>query len=489
MKIQALLLCASLAAVPFARAADPDPDASTNAPAPANEMSGTNGIVLNFHDAPLNIVLDYLSEKAGYIVSSDEELRQKVTLESATPVSKAELSDVLNDMLAKNGYRATFNGRMLTIKRIGDAANSSDVPIFTGSDPANIPTVDTIRTQIMPVHSLDPQQLLKDLDQLIPNGAKTSSDEAGSAIIMTAHARDIHHFAEIIKALDGSAVASVAVFMLKYGDAKSVASELKEVFQSADSNVTRANRFNQGGGGRMRFNPFGGFGGPGGFGGGGNGGNENEKNPNTEAVFTSDDQVNAVVAAAPPELMPTITNVIQQLDQPSDEITLVRVFHLRHADPTETADELTSLFSNTSNTDQNNRGMGFRFFGGFRGGFGGGNNNDQSDRMKRQSQVTAVAASKTLMEEIAGMIADLDRSDANKMIVTTYDISTADPIDVQSAMQALFQGTSSRTPNNNETSPLELRAQNAANQQTGTAATSFGQNGAGGGGGGVGGGR
>jgi len=315
---------------------------------------------------------------------------------------------------------------------------------------------------------------------------------------MTGHARDIHHFAEIVKALDGSAVASVAVFMLKYGDAKSVAGELKEVFQSADSQVTRANRFNQGGGGgRMRFNPFGGFGGgPPGFGGGGNN-NENEKNPNTEAVFTSDDQVNAVVAAAPPELMPAITNTIQQLDQPSDEITVVRVFHLRHADATETADELTSLFS-TQNTDQNNRGMGFRFFGGFRGfGGGGGGGNEQSDRMKRQSQVTAVAdprtysvivtASKTLMEEIAGMIADLDRSDANKMIVTTYDISTADPIDVQSAMQALFAGQSRPAANNTQVSPLEMRAENSANQQTGTAATTFGQNGQAAGGGGVGG--
>src|SRR5581483_8984877 len=122
MKIPALLICVSLAAMPFARAADADNSTATNAPAPTNEMTGTNGIILNFHEAPLTLVLDYLSEKAGYIVSSDDELRQKVTLESAKPVSKDELADVLNDMLAKNGYRATFNGRMLTIKRVGDAA-------------------------------------------------------------------------------------------------------------------------------------------------------------------------------------------------------------------------------------------------------------------------------------------------------------------------------------------------------------------------------
>lgn len=513
MKIPALFVCASLAAMPFARAAADDADTNSSAPAaasatetnaaalapnPAAELSGTNGVVLNFHEAPLNLVLDYLSKKAGYIISSDEDLRERVTLESATPVDREELKTLLNDMLAKNNYRASFNGRILNIKRIGDAANSSETEIHNGIDLDKIPITDTVYTWILPVHSLDPQQLLKDLEQLVPNGSKVSADQGGSAIIMTGRGRDIHHFAEIIKALDGTAVASVAVVMLKYGDAKSVASELKEIFQSADSGVARANRFNQMGGG-MRFRGFGGFPGFGGGGGGGEEANNNGRNnnPNTEAVFTSDDLVNAVVAAAPPELMPTITNTIAQLDQPAEDVTVVRVFHLIHADPTETADELTSLFANNNNSnDQNNRGMGFRFFRGRFGG-GGGNGNQESDRMKKQSQVTAVAdprtesiivtASKSLMDQIEGMIADLDRSDANAQVVTTYDISTADPMDIQNAMQALFAGQSSRTPNNNQMSPLESRAQTSANQQNANAATQFGQTSGGGGGAGVGG--
>ena len=269
MKHLITLLCLGLAATPIARAADdePVPGAATNAPSPvisdtntsATAELGTNGLVLNFHEAPLGMVLDYLSQKAGYIVVSDEDMRQKVTLESATPVSKSELRDLLNAVLSKNGYHVTIDGRTITIKGNG-GPTSSDMPVASESDPDKIPINDTVGTWILGVHSLDPKQLVTDLESVIPSGAKVSANEAGNAIIMTAPSKDVHHFALILKALDSSAVSSVSVFLLKYADAKSVASELKEIFQSADSNVQRANRFNQS---ATRFRPGGG-----GFGGG-----------------------------------------------------------------------------------------------------------------------------------------------------------------------------------------------------------------------------
>ena len=119
-------------------------------------------------------------------------------------------------------------------------------------------------TFILPVHTLNPTQLIKDLDQLIPTGATVAANEAGNAIIMTARQKDIHRFSEIINALDGSSVADVGVFILKYADAKSVADELKEVFQSPDSTVARSDA-------RTRFRGFGSGGFPG-FGGGGDSG-------------------------------------------------------------------------------------------------------------------------------------------------------------------------------------------------------------------------
>ena len=511
MKIQAIILCASLAASCLAQtpestnapagtnAAAPSAtnltaaaSAATNAPAapaPITELSGTNGLVINFHDAPLGVVLDYLSAKAGYVVSTDEDIRQKITLESATPVNKQELDTLLNNVLSKNGFEVRIEGRLLYIKRTD--STGQEAPIIEGHDPDQIPQTDKVVTQIIRVNSLAPAQLIKDLEPLIPSTAKVQANDAGNAILMTATQRQIHHFAEIVHALDGSAIASVAVFPLRYADAKSVASELKEVFQSADSGVSRSRAFQQGAG-RTRFN-FGGGGGPfGGFGGGGGGGGDSaaDKNPNNSAVFTSDDNLNAVVAAAPPEIMGAVSNVVGQLDEPVEDIQLVRVFRLVHADPAQIADELTTLFAPTG-TDQNNRGPGFQFFRPpFFGGGGGGGANNQSDRMKRQSQVTAVAdprtssvivtASRTLMSEIEGVIASLDSTDAHASVVSSYDISSADPADIQAAMQQLFQTQNGRNANNSQNmSPLETRAQQNANTQTTTTTSSFGGSGGG----------
>jgi type II secretory pathway component GspD/PulD (secretin) len=321
--------------------------------------------------------------------------------------------------------------------------------------PNSIANTDEIVTEIMPVITLNPAQLVKDLETLIPSGATVTANDAGSAIIMTAPGKDIHRISEIIADLDSSSVSDVEVFTLKYADAKSVASELKEVFQSADSDVSRASARNNfaGRGGRGfpggGFNPFGGGGG-----GGGNGNSDDTKNSQTHAIFTSDDQMNAVIASAPPSYMPWVSNVIDQLDQPSQDITEIKVVKLKHADPVEIASELADLFPSTTSNDQNNRNMGFRFAPPW---MQQNNNagNGKSDRMKLQTTVQAVAdrrtesvivtASKDEMEQITNMIAQLDEGTAGMTHVTAIHLDSADPASVEETIQALFlnQGTAS----------------------------------------------
>jgi type II secretory pathway component GspD/PulD (secretin) len=315
-----------------------------------------------------------------------------------------------------------------------------------------------------------------------------TANEAGSAIIMTASQRDVHRIAEIIGDLDSSSVSDVSVFVLKYADAKSVASELKEVFQSADSDVTRAATRNSFVGGRGRggggFNPFGGFGGNGG--GGGNN-SEESKNSQTHAVFVSDDQMNAVVASAPPSYMSSITNVIAQLDQPSQDVTVIQVFPLTNADPTEIASELGDLFPSSTSSDQNSRNMGFRFAPPWMRG-GGGSENNKSERMKAQTTVTAVAdrrtesvivtASKDLMPEIKGMIAQLDQGRAGKTHVTAFPLDAADPASVQLTLTGLFMNTGTSSSTSTQTA---LSARGTANNNAQASATSTSTSGFGGG--------
>jgi type II secretory pathway component GspD/PulD (secretin) len=458
---------------PAQPAAPAEQEATPFSITPANtEPTPTNGLVLNFHDVPLTAVLNYLSAKAGLIVVYDVNPQGKVSIVAEQPVTTNDIVQILNDQLGKNEYSAVLKGRTLTIMSAEKAKTDAGTPVIVANSFKNIPQDDRIVTEILPLHTLMAPQLVKDLDLLIPRGATVTPNEAGNSIIMTAQQKDIRRIDEIINALDGTALSEVKVNVLRYADSKSVASELKEVFQSADSDVTRATARNSGGGNRGGFGggPMGGM-----F--GGNGGNESSasKNVSTRAVFTSDDQLNAVISSAPPDYMQMITNIIADLDQPSTDVTVIRVFHLRHADPGEIADELASMFPANTSNDQNNRTMGMRF-GPFMPIQSSGSS--QSQRMKRETTVMAVpdrrtqsvmvSASRDMMEQIKGVVEDLDQGNQGVQIVTVLDIGGADPATVQETLQGLFSSQNNSRSSSSTTiaTPLANRATGNANAQT-----------------------
>ena len=443
---------------------------ATNAPVvvvpnDAAEITPTNAVRMNFHDAPLGAVVNYLSAKLGLSVVTDGELHGTATIVSEQPVGTNEVINLLSSALAKNNYAVSRTGSILTIMSVDNATTGSATPVNHPDSPKDIPINDEVATDVLAVHTLNPTQLTKDLAELVPSGAKLSANESGNALIMTARQKDIHRFAEIIAALDSSSVAQVEVFVLKFADAKAVASELKEVFQSPDSTVARSDA-------RMRFR-----------GGGDSSSPADSKNAANKAVFVSDDQMNAVVASAPPDYFMMISNVIDTLDQPSSDITEMRVFPLKHADAQETADLISNLFpDDTKTSDQNNRSMGFRFTPPWmqQAQTPG---NGKSERMTRQATVRAVpdlrtasvvvTTSSNLMVQIAGVISNLDNNPAMAKHVYSYDIDNADPNTVQATMTALFAGPNSRAAQNSSTSALEQRQQNNAQTQT-QSTTGFG---------------
>jgi type II secretory pathway component GspD/PulD (secretin) len=437
----------------------------------------SNGIVLNFHDVPLNTVLNYLSAKAGLIIVTDAALQGSVSVVAKQSIVTNEIVELLNGQLRKNNLTAILEGRTLRIMDAERAKTFASTPVKVATGPKQVGMTDEIVTEILPVNTLKPAQLVKDLASLIPSTATVTANDAGSVVIMTAPERDIHRVSEIIAALDSSSVSEIEVFALKYADAKSVASELKEIFQTADSDISRA-------GTRSSFGGPGGPGGPGGgpgFGfpeGGGESNDNGSKNGQTRAAFISDDQMNAIVASAPPDYMRTVTNVIAELDKPSAGVTEIRVFRLKHADPTEVAEELGNLFpSNNSNSDQNGRTMGFQFDP-FQQQSSG--NSSQSDRMKRQSTVLAVAdrrseavivtASRDSMPEIQRLVASLDEGNQGVTHVTAFALASADAASVQQTLAGLFQSQGSFGATQT-TSALSARMQANNNSQSSSATT------------------
>ncbi|HVM62780.1 MAG TPA: secretin N-terminal domain-containing protein [Verrucomicrobiae bacterium] len=319
------------------------------------------GLFLNFHNAPIDLVLNYLSDAAGFIIEVDTPVRGKVDVWSTHPVTKDEAVDLLNSMLNKNGYAAIRNGRKLTI--IGkDEAIHGDIPVKTGNDPAAIPKNDEIVTQIIPIRFVEAEQLVKDLSPMVSSHATIVANEAGNSIAVTDTQANIHHLVEIIKAIDSSAEdeTELRVFHLKHHDPNEIASLLTSLFSGQSSTSGSQTPIRFGG-------PGGGFGG-GGFGGfaarmaaaqaaanSSANGQAARIKKRQEVVAVADPRTSSVAVTASKDMMGEISQMIDQLDQESPRVPHVSVVHLENADPQEVEQVLQDMFqsSQTSRTSQN----------------------------------------------------------------------------------------------------------------------------------------
>jgi general secretion pathway protein D len=222
---------------------------------------------------------------------------------------------------------------------------------------------------------------------------------------------------------------------------------------------------------------------------------------NTRVLAVADEQSNSLVVAVPDTMLPMIEDLVEKLDQPVSDVTELRVFTLKNADPQELADQLALLFPDESrNATGANQQQRFRFGGSGRGR-GAAAAASPSQRVLKQSRVLAVADPRTsslivsaageLMPQIERMVEQLDSSAARKQKVFVYSLKNADPQQAAIIMQEMFQRTTTANRNlQNQNSALSSRVQ-ANNQQistgqannTGFGGTGLGNSGLGGGGG------
>lgn len=425
---------------------------------------GFEGLRLNFRGAPLNLVLDYLSDAAGFIINKQTEVRGTVEVWSKDPVTKEEAVELLNSVLKKNGYAVIRNGRILNIVAL-DTAKTADLEVVSGANPEEVERSDEIVTQIIPVRHASAAQLMNNLQVLLPTTATLTVNESANSLVLVATKTDIRRMLRIVSALDTSiaSVSSIRVFPLRYADARQLSSVIQQLF------APQVSLPGMPGGRGQFFNMFGrgGFpGAPGGQGATSSGTSGNAAG--SRVVASADEYSNSLIVSAAPDLMQTISDMVDQIDQPISDVTEIRVFPLKNADPAELADQFTQLFPDDSRTsNSSNQGGRFRFFGGGRFGMAGmmPEQTGSTERTRAKTRVVAVAdprttslivtASSEMMPQIANMIEQLDSSPAHREKVAVYDLQNANPQDVYTVLQDLFnRNNTMRANNNNQNSML-----------------------------------
>ncbi len=351
-KLLWLVLCAGPLAVAPAPAAA----------AAASSAGETNTLRLHFRGAPLETVLDYLSETAGFAIVLEAQVMGHLDVWSDEPLSPAAAVRVLNSALAEHGLIALRKGRILTIAR-KDEVKTRGLPVRLGGDPAAMPDGEEWVTQIIPVRNGEAAALLNDLQPLVSSQTALTANESANTLTITDTEANVRRVAEIVQALDAGAeeVMAVRVFTLKYADPVETADLLTQLFPD-ESRSTRggsAGPFREFGGGFPGGPPglggpmggppgSGGFvGGPPGPGGGSedSAGSSQRLSRQTRVIAVADARTRSIVVTAAQGLLTQVERVVAELDSNPARKQTVQIYRLKNASALEVADVLGDLFN------------------------------------------------------------------------------------------------------------------------------------------------
>lgn len=203
---------------------------------------------LNFRNAPLDVVLNYLSQAAGFTIVLETQVKGTIDVWSNRTVTTKEALDILDGALSKNGYAAIRNGKTLTIVS-REAATTRNIPIIQSTDWESIPMSDVVATYIIPVRYINADQLKTTLEPLTPKEMQIAANADSNSLLITDSQAAIRRIVHIVSLLDSSvsSVSTMKVISLKHSDAKAMAQTINDLYSSSNNSNNRNSRNNRGG--------------------------------------------------------------------------------------------------------------------------------------------------------------------------------------------------------------------------------------------------
>lgn len=320
------------------------------APTSAPAVSPAIGLRFNFRNAPLETVLQYLSEAAGYVIVLETSVKGSIDMWSAQPISREEAIPLLNLALNRLGYTAAVQGRTLIIAA-KDEARKRSLPVRTGNDPREIPANADMVMQVIPLRHITAAKVASDIASLVPPSATLTANEDSNSLVVTDTNLNVRHVVEIVSALDLSVQSdsTLKIFRLRNADPVEVSEVLTGLFGSSPGS----------GGGQGQTTSFNFPGMPpgiaaaisartaqasGGRGNGGRNGASGSRSSATAVNVVADPRTQSVVVTAPKDAMFQIGELIAQLDAGNDRKQKVFVYTLENADVQQVEAVLRDLF-------------------------------------------------------------------------------------------------------------------------------------------------
>lgn len=176
------------------------------------------GVTLNLKDADISAVISTVSEVTGKNFIVDPRVKGKITIISSRPMDKAEIYQVFLSILDVHGFSAVPSGSV--IKIVPDAsAKQLALPVADDRHPG---AGDQIVTRVIELHHVSASQLVPILRPLVPQQGHLAAYVPSNILIISDRAANIKRLIDIIRRIDMPSSEEIEVIRLRHASAAEV---------------------------------------------------------------------------------------------------------------------------------------------------------------------------------------------------------------------------------------------------------------------------
>lgn len=302
---------------PAVQPAPPPPAVQPGRPAPGR-AGADRRITLNFKDAELNAVVQFISEVTGksFILDADQRQWGRVTLISPLQVTTDEAYEIFQAMLNLKNFTIVPAGRVYKIVQTQVAAQTTVETVRETVAPG-----ERVVTRIIPLQHVDVNEIVQVISPLVSKGSPVIAYPATNTLIVIDSNANIERLLDIIRALDVETVSTVLeIIPMRYAAADAMAKNLTQVI--ADRGTAARRRAPARGQAQVQ-------------------------QVQTEAAAVKiipDPRTNSLIVIADPVTMADIKAMIRALDVEIPKGSgKINVYYLKYADAENVASVLTAI--------------------------------------------------------------------------------------------------------------------------------------------------
>lgn len=263
-------------------------------------------VSVNFEEVDIRTVLKTIGEVTGINFIPHQSVAGNITVMSPTPIRLGDMYTFLQSILDVYGYATIESENAVKIVSKAEATRHS-TQVRIGADPAYIPRIDAVVTQILPLQYAEAAEISEVIRPNLAAGAQMATYPRTNSIMITDTSANIHHVAQIIQQLDVEGSRErILTIPLTFASAQVLSEQIIRILDKSGAPVAPA--------ARGRITPL----------------------PGQTLRVLPDERTNSVVAVGNEQDLDIIRQLVRQLDVPRPTgAGNVQVAYLKNADANE----------------------------------------------------------------------------------------------------------------------------------------------------------